>query len=276
MKKILLLLAVVTSGAAIVLGLDPGRLAFSYVDVGGHKLRMDISGHGDPVVVFEAGGGPARGGPLESWERVQPAVSRFTTAVSYDRAGTGFSEAGPKPRDARQVARELHAALQNAHVAAPYVLVGHSFGGPMIRVFAGMYPGEVCGLVLIDPTQEEFIKWNLAREANPEKREDEEWKNILASLDEAHESQLPPGIPVTLITAMGPRVFPEFVSDKEKEDRRVQKQAWLRFHTEWLEKIPDAKHIVTQDSGHAVQLEEPELVIQAVREVVEKVKDKSP
>jgi pimeloyl-ACP methyl ester carboxylesterase len=270
MKKILMLLAVVISGAAIVLALDPGRLAFTYVDAGGHKLRMDISCHGGPVVVFEAGGGPAAGGPLESWERVQPAVSRFTTAVSYDRAGIGFSAAGPKPRDARQVARELHTALQNAHVAPPYVLVGHSFGGPLIRVFAGMYPDEVCGLVLVDATQEEFIEWNLARDTKHEERHDEEWKDIMSSLTEAHESRLPSEIPVTLITATGPRELPNFASEKEKEDYRSTKQVWLKYHNDWIEKIPNARHIVTENSGHAVQFEEPELVVRAVREVVEK------
>ena len=271
MKKILILFAIVGSGIAIVLAVDPGRFAFSYVDAGGHKLRMYISGHGSPAVVFETGGEPAGGGPLESWGRVQPAVSRFTTAVSYDRAGIGLSLAGPKPRDARQVARELHAALQNAHVAPPYVLVGHSFGGPLIRVFAGMYPKDVCGLVLVEPTQEEFIDWNMARDKeHEEERQDEEWKNILASLTEAHESRVPAGIPVTLITAMGPRVIPDFVAEKDKEEFKETRPVWLKFHSEWLEKIPNAKHIITEDSGHMVPFEQPELVIQAIRDVVAK------
>lgn len=272
MKRILMLLAVVTSGIAVMLATDPGRFTFHYVDAGGHTLRMDISGHGGPVVVFEAGGGPAAGGPLESWERVQPAVSRFTMTVSYDRAGIGFSPAGPRPRDARQVARELHAALQNAHVAPPYVLVGHSFGGPLIRVFAGMYPDEVRGLVLVDATQEDFIEWNLARDTKLEERHDDEWKDIMISLTEARESRLPSGIPITLITAMGPRELPKFTSEKDKEDYRSTRQVWLKYHNEWIAKIPNGKHIVTEDSGHTVQLEQPELVIQAIREVVDKVR----
>jgi pimeloyl-ACP methyl ester carboxylesterase len=274
MKKILILLAVAVSSAAIVLAMDPGRFAFAYPDAGGHKLRMYIAGHGSPAVVFETGGSAAAGGPLEAWERVQPAVSWFTTTVSYDRAGIGSSPSGPKPRDARQVARELHLALQNAHVAPPYVLVGHSFGGPLIRVFAGMYPEGVCGLVLVEPTQEEFIDWNVARNrGHEEERHDEEWKDIMASLAEAHESRVPAGIPVTLITGMGPRVLPDFVSEKDKEEFKVTRPVWLKFHTEWLEKIPNAKHIVTEDSGHMVPFEQPELVVQAVRELVGKVNE---
>jgi pimeloyl-ACP methyl ester carboxylesterase len=274
MKKILMLLAIVTGGMAIALAMDVGRFAFTYADAGGHKLRMLVSGHGGPAVVFETGGSAAAGGPLEAWERVQPAVSRFTTTVSYDRAGIGFSPTGPKPRDARHVARELRLALQNAHVAPPYVLVGHSFGGPLIRVFAGMYPEDVCGLVLVEPTQEEFIEWNVARNSgHEEKRNDEEWKDIMASLAEAHESRVPDGIPVTLITGMGPRVLPDFVNEKDREEFKTTRPVWLKFHTEWLEKIPNGKHIVTEESGHMVPFEQPELVVQAIREVVDKVKD---
>src|SRR5262245_45167200 len=111
MKKILIFFAMVISGVAVVLAVDPGRFAFSYVDAGGHKLRMFISGHGSPAVVFETGGSPAGGGPLEAWERVQPVMSKVATTVSYDRAGIGRSASAPEPRDAKQVARELHLAL---------------------------------------------------------------------------------------------------------------------------------------------------------------------
>src|SRR5262245_35630451 len=120
MERKLTAFAVILSVTAVVLAMDPGRFAFKHIDVGGHELRMFISGKGGPAVVFEAGGSTASGGPLEVWERVQPAVSKFATTVSYDRAGIGWSDPGPKPRDARQVARELHTALQKAHVPPPY------------------------------------------------------------------------------------------------------------------------------------------------------------
>src|SRR5438552_12300032 len=99
MKKILMLSATIVSGCAIVLALDPGRFAFDRVVVEGHEMRLLISGRGSPAVVFEAGGSGAAGGPLESWERGQPAVSRFTRTVAYDRAGIGQSAPGPKPPD---------------------------------------------------------------------------------------------------------------------------------------------------------------------------------
>jgi pimeloyl-ACP methyl ester carboxylesterase len=272
LNKPLAVLAAFVSGLALVLAMDLGRFAFRDVDAGGHKLRMYISGNGGPAVVFETGGSPSSGGALEAWNRVQPAVSKVTTTVSYDRAGIAWSAPAAEPRDALQVARELHTALGNAHVPPPYVLVGHSFGGPLIRVFAGLYPDEVVGLVLVDPTQEEFINWNIARQTNQVARLDQEWKDIMASLDEAHESRVPAGIPVTLITAMGPRVFPDFVSEKDRQEIKFLKPMWLKYHTNWLEKIPSAKHIVTKDSSHLVPFEQPELVIDAILEVMEQAR----
>lgn len=272
MKKSLLLLAIALSVTAIVLAVDPGRFAFAYVDAGGHSLRMLISGHGSPAVIFETGGSPASGSPLEAWERVQPAVSKFTTTVSYDRAGIGLSALGPKPRDARQVARELHTALHNAHVSPPYLLVGHSFGGIMIRVFADMYPDEAGGMVLVDPTQEEFVTWDQARNPNQPERQDDEWKDIKASLSEASESRVPPGIPVVLITGMKLEGPPD-MTEKQIEKMKANKSAWLKFHEQWLEKIPGSRHIVTKTSGHFVPFEQPELVIGAIQQVVERVRN---
>jgi pimeloyl-ACP methyl ester carboxylesterase len=272
MKANLTILAITASAAAIILALDPGRFAFAHVDAGGHSLRMLITGHGGPAVVFEAGGTPSTGGVVEDWERVQPAISRLTTAVSYDRAGCGRSAPGPKPRDARAVARELHAALHHAGVPTPYILVGHSFGGPLNRVFAGMYPGEVCGLVLADPTPEEFIEWNLTRHTNRLDDLPADWPEVKASLDEAHASVLPTGIPVVLITGMGPKTLPGFMSQKDQQEYRTNHQVWLKFHQEWLAKIPGAQHLITEKTGHGLPFLEPELVVSAISNLVVQAK----
>jgi pimeloyl-ACP methyl ester carboxylesterase len=270
--RILVAFATVLSCVAVVLALDLGRLRFRMVDAGGHALRMLIAGRGSPTVVFEAGGSGAAGGPLEAWQWVQPRVSQFATTVAYDRAGIGRSTPGPKPRDARQIARELHTALHNASLSPPYILVGHSFGGPLNRVFADLYPAEVGGLILVDPTQEEFINWNQARDPNRAERQDEEWKEIQASLTQARQSRVPEGIPVILITAMGPRVFPKSMTEKQKEEFRAMKQMWLKFHNDWLNSLSNGEHVVTEKSGHGVPFEEPDLVVRAIRQVVEKTR----
>jgi pimeloyl-ACP methyl ester carboxylesterase len=125
----------------------PGRL----VDVGTHRLHISCAGSGSPAVVFDA----ALGGSSLSWALVQPAVARLTRACAYDRAGFSWSEAGPLPRTAGRIADELRALLGAAAVPPPYVLVGHSFGGLVARVFAGRHPDLTAGLVLLDPAHPE-------------------------------------------------------------------------------------------------------------------------
>ena len=137
----------------------PGRL----VALGTHRLHLHCSGAGTPPVVFDA----ALGGSSLSWTYVQPAVAGFTTACAYDRAGFGWSEAGPMPRTAGRIAAELHALLGTANIPPPYVLVGHSFGGLSIRAYAASHPEDVAGLVFVDPAHPE--DWREPSEADRER-----------------------------------------------------------------------------------------------------------
>jgi pimeloyl-ACP methyl ester carboxylesterase len=125
----------------------PGRL----VDAGGLRLHLNCMGSGTPAVVMEA----ALGGSSISWSLIQPEVARLTRACSYDRAGFGWSEAGPMPRTAGRVADELRGLLDRGGVPPPFVLVGHSFGGLVMRIFAARHRSEVAGLVLVDPAHPE-------------------------------------------------------------------------------------------------------------------------
>jgi pimeloyl-ACP methyl ester carboxylesterase len=106
-----------------------------------------VSGHGTPTVVCDA----ALGGSSLSWTLVEPEVSRVTRVVTYDRAGFGWSDAGPFPRGAGRIADELWQLLQRSSIGGPYVLVGHSYGGFVMRLFAARHPEHVAGLVLIEP-----------------------------------------------------------------------------------------------------------------------------
>jgi pimeloyl-ACP methyl ester carboxylesterase len=120
----------------------PGQL----VDVGGYKLHLYCTGRGSPTVVLEQGGG----GNSLAWFLVQPQVATVTQVCAYDRAGMAWSDAGPLPRTGEQIAKELHTLLNNSSIEAPYVLVGHSYGGLFVRAFAAQYPEDVAGLVLLD------------------------------------------------------------------------------------------------------------------------------
>jgi pimeloyl-ACP methyl ester carboxylesterase len=120
------------------------------VDVGGYRLHLHCTGKGSPTVVFENGSADFS----FVWDLVQPDVSKFTRACSYDRAGSAWSDPGPMPRSFEQINLELHTALQRASIRGPYVLVGQSYGGFLVRAFAEKYKSEVVGLVLVDAAHE--------------------------------------------------------------------------------------------------------------------------
>lgn len=120
----------------------PGRL----IDLGGWRLHLNCTGErrpAQPTVVLEAGAG----GFSVDWSLVQPEVSRFARVCSYDRAGAGWSDLGPRPRTLRQITWELHELLRRAGEGPPYVLVGHSYGGTLARQYAFTHRDEVAGIV---------------------------------------------------------------------------------------------------------------------------------
>ncbi len=127
--------------------MPPGRM----VDVGGFCLHAIVRGEGTPAVVFESG----LGGCALQFDPLQSAVSAFTRTVAYDRAGQAWSDASPKPRTPGNIAGELKILLGRLGIEPPYVWAGHSFGGLLARMYAGMYPQETAGVVLLDSSDVE-------------------------------------------------------------------------------------------------------------------------
>ena len=124
----------------------PGEM----VDVGGYSLHINCVGQGSPTVLLDGGSGEMSA----QWVWVQQEVSDTTRVCAYDRAGMGWSEMGPQPRDGRQISSELHTLLTKADIEGPYVLVGHSFGGMYMQMYAARYPDEVAGVALVDSSTE--------------------------------------------------------------------------------------------------------------------------
>ena len=128
----------------------PGQM----VNVGEYKLHIYSIGSGSPSVILESG----LGSISTDWDIVQKEIAKFTQVISYDRAGIAWSEPGSLPRTSKQIVEELHALLVIAKIASPYILVGHSFGGNNVQLYAATYPDEVLGIVLVDSSHEEQLK----------------------------------------------------------------------------------------------------------------------
>jgi len=293
----------VTLSLVILLGLGfvplPGEPASQtrgeLIDVGGHFLYLFCRGDGLPVVVLDAG----LGGASSDWWKVQPALAKTNRTCIYDRAGYGRSDSGPLPRTSGRIAAELRTLLLRAEVPPPYLLVGHSFGGFNVRMFAGLFPDVTAGIVLVDSPHEtqadalfrqgmlKFLDPNgwlrsfwspaLVSSVPPERAVIAEllgmkaktWYAIVnevaafdASGKELQKTPMPPDIPVGVLMH-GRRVFPEgVVGDRLEQD-------WLRSNQDLVRAQRKGHFAVAAESGHFINTEQPELIVEIARKVIE-------
>lgn len=294
------------------------------VDAGGHLLHVNARGNGGPVVIMEAGSGDFS----FIWGLVQPKIARFTTAVTYDRAGFAWSDPGPNPRTGHQIAFELHTALQNAGIKGPYILVGQSFGGFLVRIYARFYPNEVAGMVLVDALNEDSRvvygggphRIRESAKGRPEspvqtiKNGDHiaiypEKRDSLDSTIEPPLDKLPDTIQKMQIWAQsqaGYRIAadsemswsPEDVADMYVKkgnldyllgdkplivlsrgdgayngmaDSAALENERLKLQADLAHLSTNSKHIIDKHSGHNIHLEDPELVVESIKQVYEAV-----
>ncbi|GCE06826.1 alpha/beta fold hydrolase [Dictyobacter aurantiacus] len=294
---IILLLVLAGSGAiyqTIATAVDRHQfgLAGQMVDVGGHQLHLYCTGKGSPTVILEAG----LGDTTLVWSKVQPTVSIFTHVCSYDRAGDGASDLGPTPRTGAQIVTELHTLLTNAHISGPYILVGHSLGGLYVRLYASTYPQQVAGMVLVDPSYEDqppplaqdiqshYADQWLARFGIPRLA----LQLNLASA--SNFSEYPPDVlPALKAYQAQPQFFHTYADEltafnqtanevRSSAQRAGKEPLVVLFHG--LPVPPNASHqeffahlssrsmlVVASRSGHYIQLDQPDLVIKAIRQV---------
>ncbi len=269
------------------------------VDVGGYQLFLDCTGHDSPAVVLESGA-------LDSsrqWEKVQPAVARFTRVCSYDRAGFGWSDSSSMPRTARQMAVELHTALVKAGVQPPYVMVGHSFGGLITQIFSSLYANEVAGAVLDDSVHPEeiakfpdhfprspvissflrlaaplgvprFFGWCDQTGACPDCVK---YTNaLLAEYDEYPESHQQAadaaklGNKPLVVLAHDPAVGLSGQRDEAFE------KAWTVWQQDLSRLSTNSSLVVASGIGHEIQTDQPELVINAILRAVQAARSRPP
>lgn len=274
----------------------PGQM----VDVGGFRMHLNCTGTGSPTVIIEAGLGAWS---LE-WSAIQAEIAKTTRVCTYDRAGMGYSEAGPLPRNAEQFALELHTLLERANVPAPYVIAGHSLGGLPVRIFAHHYPADVAGVVLIDsmspgqltqpPSQTEsltpvqsggsplpallariglvrllagqLITQGLPAHIQPAytafsvtPRSVQAWSDegagLQQSLAQAGAIRTLGSIPLIVLTA-----------------GLNQQTGWQTMQVEMLQLSSSSQQIIVENSGHNIQIEQPEAAVAAILQMVSQLR----
>jgi pimeloyl-ACP methyl ester carboxylesterase len=262
----------------------PGHL----VDIGGYRLHLWCAGDGAPAVILDTG----LGGSTAGWGFVQPDVARFTRVCSYDRAGMGYSDPGPSPRTARRIATELAELLARSGISGPVVLVGASIAGFEVRVFASDHAERAAGLVLVDASHEddahevppmarfvpllstvgvlrlfgvsfgetdESLAPSVRRYARATRfRAAGYWAaadeiiHVRESAEEVRSSRRKLTIPVFVVTGA-----------------RGADENWRRLQRDQASLSERGCVIVAPRSGHVVQTDQPEIVVDAIRTVVE-------
>src|SRR5438093_2741748 len=262
----------------------PGHL----IDIGGHRLHLWCTGTGTPTVVLDTG----LGGSSAGWGFVQPEVARFTRVCSYDRAGMGYSDAGPSPRTTRRIARELAFLLDRTGIGGPLILVGASLGGFTVRLFASEHSERVAGLVLVDASHEDQdvevpriapfvpllssvgvfrllgVSFGLppdslepsvrgfaratAFRASAYRATADEGTHLPESAAEVRASRRRLAIPVVVVTA-GRGADPVW-RDLQRDQVGLSQRGW---------------QVIAEHSGHAIALGQPEAVVDAIRATVD-------
>jgi pimeloyl-ACP methyl ester carboxylesterase len=290
-----------TNSAADKAASAPSADFSGLVDIGGgRKIYMKCRGTGSPTVVLVSGLGnaadiwsvttdPKNGRPVFA------EVAKFTRVCAYDRPGTirvtdddkpSPSTPVEQPTSAKPAAADLDALLRASGEPGPYVLVGHSFGGDIVRLYAGSHPAEVGGLVLVDALSEDlpngltprqealFEKINAAPPGSH--RED---LDTSATFKQLRESPPAPTIPTVVLTADRPQLTKEALAEGQLPagvDQQFADALWaaqLAAQDKLAKKFPGAEHVTDTDSTHYIQLENPQLVSDSIRQVVEAERD---
>jgi pimeloyl-ACP methyl ester carboxylesterase len=265
----------------------PGQL----VDIGGYRLHLWCTGDGAPAVILDAG----LGGTSAGWGFVQPDVARFTRVCSYDRAGMGYSDSGPSPRTARRIAKELAELLAGSGIAGPVVLVGESIAGFNARMFASDHPEHAAGLVLVDASHEDDAHEvpGIARFV-PLLSTIGVFRLLGVSFGQPIES-LAPSVRqyarATMFRASGYQAaadeiihIRETISEVKGSRRRLTipvlvvtgaggaDENWRRLQQDQASLSERGCLITAQQSGHVVAIDQPQVVVDAIRTVVEIVR----
>lgn len=232
-------------------------------EIKGCKLYAKLMGGncGNPTIIMDAGYGDYS----KAWDPVLEELSMLSRVFTYDRAGLGKSERSNSPRTSREMVKELKQLLTVAAIAPPYLLVGHSFGGGNMRMYATEFPDEVCGLVLVDSTPEEYRERFLP--SMPEDFQEAYHKQFvregnydefMESLEQLRDTRRLLDVPLIVLSA------------GKKAHYSAESQAlWNDMQRELLEISSQGEMVIAENSAHYIQRDEPEVIVNAVRKLID-------
>lgn len=268
-----ILLAVSAFAGAQTPASTSAAAASDLLDVGPYRVQMASLGAGPYTVIFESGFGR----DLNVWRDVAPQVAKSNKVVTYSRAGHGRSEARPAVPTLASRTDELEQLIAAAGWTPPFVLVGHSYGGFLIRSYAARHPAQIAGMVFVDPSDEhqntELRKLDAAAVDNdtrllvqymPPKLQPE-LAQVQAILDSGKLSLAGPlpDVPVVVLTSVQRREKPQLFLETP-----AAVEVWRDLHARFFRSFKRGSHVVTPDSGHNIHQEQPALVVAAIAEVI--------
>ncbi|TYS47686.1 alpha/beta fold hydrolase [Bacillus infantis] len=217
--------------------------------------------NGNPTIIMDAG----YGDHSKAWDPVIEELSTLSRVFTFDRAGLGKSERSTSPRTSREMVKELKELLTEANIAPPYILVGHSFGGGNMRMYATAHPDEVRGLVLVDSTPEDYRERFLP--AMPEDFQEAYHKQFvregnydefMESLQQLKDTRRRLDVPLIVLSA------------GKKAHYSAESQAlWNDMQRELLEISSHGELVIAENSAHYIQRDEPDVIVDAVRKLID-------
>ena len=275
----------------------PGKL----VDVGGHRLHLVCEGAGSPAVILEAG----LPGSSLTWTSVNGSIAEFAKVCAYDRAGYAWSEAALPARTAGNIVRELRLLLQNAAIDPPFVLVGHSFGGLIVQLYAARFVDEVAGMVLVDSSHPAQLSQTKSLETanafgrtvgflaptgvprllfpvpagSPESRDE----SVLALENRVMKTTRSLRTVATEVAGLRESLREAAAEPADLGRRplivltegRRRAGFWYEMQEELTGLSETGDWQIADNAGHYIQHDRPELVVEAIRRVVEQVRSEN-